>query len=147
MIKVLFVCHGNICRSAMAEFIFKNMIRERGLADKFYVESCATSREEIGNDIYPPAKRKLVEKGIPVHKHRARQITKQDLDKFDYILVMENYNLVNMKRVVGDSSKAKRLLDYSPNPKDIADPWYTGNFEPTYVEIVEGIEDFLKTVL
>lgn len=144
--KILFVCHGNICRSVMAEYIFKDMIKKEKLEDHFYVESCATSREEIGNDIYPPVKIKLSEKGIAYTTHKARQISKKDVEEFDYILAMENYNISNMERVVGKSNKMKRLLDYSDHPRDIADPWYTGNFEQTYNEIVEGLESLLKSM-
>lgn len=146
MKNVLFVCHGNICRSVMAEFIFKQMVKDKGIENEFYIESCATSREEIGNDIYPLAKAKLKAMGIPVTRHFSRQINKQDIEKFDYILAMESYNLKNMKRVVGESDKMKRLLDYTNRPRDIADPWYTGNFDSTYDDIVEGLEAFLKAI-
>ena len=145
MIKVLFVCHGNICRSPMAEFIFKDMIKKRHLENEFYCESCATSTEEIGNDMYPPAKRKLREKNIEFTKRKARQITREDIDKFDYIFIMDQYNIryLSFLGLLG-SPKIMRLLIYSDHPRDISDPWYTGDFEATYQDIVEGEEAFLK---
>ena len=149
MIKVLFVCLGNICRSPMAEFIMKSIISERGLSDRFYIASAATSTEEIwngvGNPVYPPAKRELAKHGISCEGKRAVQITKADYGKYDYILGMEERNIRNILRIVGKDPehKIKLLLDYSDHPRDIADPWYTGNFESTYRDVVEGCEGFL----
>ena len=149
MIRVLFVCHGNICRSPMAEFIFKDMVSGRNLADRFYIASAATSTEEIwngvGNPVYPPAKRELAKHGISCEGKRAVQITKADYGKYDYILGMEERNIRNILRIVGKDPehKVKLLLDYSDHPRDIADPWYTGNFESTYRDVVEGCEGFL----
>lgn len=149
MIRVLFVCLGNICRSPMAEFIMKSIISERGLSDRFYIASAATSTEEIwngvGNPVYPPAKRELAKHGISCEGKRAVQITKADYGKYDYILGMEERNIRNILRIVGKDPehKVKLLLDYSDHPRDIADPWYTGNFESTYREVVEGCEGFL----
>lgn len=149
MIRVLFVCLGNICRSPMAEFIMKSIISERGLSDRFYIESAATSTEEIwngvGNPVYPPAKRELAKHGISCEGKRAVQITKADYGKYDYILGMEGRNIRNILRIVGKDPehKVKLLLDYSDHPRDIADPWYTGNFESTYRDVVEGCEGFL----
>ena len=149
MIRVLFVCLGNICRSPMAEFIMKSIISERGLSDRFYIASAATSTEEIwngvGNPVYPPAKRELAKHGISCEGKRAVQITKADYGKYDYILGMEERNIRNILRIVGKDPehKVKLLLDYSDHPRDIADPWYTGNFESTYRDVVEGCERFL----
>ena len=149
MIRVLFVCLGNICRSPMAEFIMKSNISERGLSDRFYIASAATSTEEIwngvGNPVYPPAKRELAKHGISCEGKRAVQITKADYGKYDYILGMEERNIRNILRIVGKDPehKVKLLLDYSDHPRDIADPWYTGNFESTYRDVVEGCEGFL----
>ena len=146
MIRVLFVCLGNICRSPMAEFIMKSIISERGLSDRFYIASAATSTEEIwngvGNPVYPPAKRELAKHGISCEGKRAVQITKADYGKYDYILGMEERNIRNILRIVGKDPehKVKLLLDYSDHPRDIADPWYTGNFESTYRDVVEGCE-------
>lgn len=149
MIRVLFVCLCNICRSPMAEFIMKSIISERGLSDRFYIASAATSTEEIwngvGNPVYPPAKRELAKHGISCEGKRAVQITKADYGKYDYILGMEERNIRNILRIVGKDPehKVKLLLDYSDHPRDIADPWYTGNFESTYRDVVEGCEGFL----
>lgn len=149
MIRVLFVCLGNICRSPMAEFIMKSIISERGLSDRFYIASAATSTEEIwngvGNPVYPPAKRELAKHWISCEGKRAVQITKADYGKYDYILGMEERNIRNILRIVGKDPehKVKLLLDYSDHPRDIADPWYTGNFESTYRDVVEGCEGFL----
>ena len=149
MIRVLFVCLGNICRSPMAEFIMKSIVSERSLSDRFYIASAATSTEEIwngvGNPVYPPAKRELAKHGISCEGKRAVQITKADYGKYDYILGMEERNIRNILRIVGKDPehKVKLLLDYSDHPRDIADPWYTGNFESTYRDVVEGCEGFL----
>lgn len=149
MIRVLFVCLGNICRSPMAEFIMKSIVSERSLSDIFYIASAATSTEEIwngvGNPVYPPAKRELAKHGISCEGKRAVQITKADYGKYDYILGMEERNIRNILRIVGKDPehKVKLLLDYSDHPRDIADPWYTGNFESTYRDVVEGCEGFL----
>lgn len=150
MIKMLFVCHGNICRSPMAEFIFKDMVKKQNIADDFYISSAATSTEEIwngvGNPVYPPAREELAKHGISCAGKRAVQITKSDYDKYDYILGMDSWNMRNMMRILkkDPQGKVKLLLDYSSNPRDIADPWYTGNFDVTYADIVEGCEAFLN---
>ena len=143
MKKVLFVCHGNICRSVMAEMVMRHMVMERGQESEWEIDSCATSREEIGNDIYPPAKRCLSAHNMPFSRHYARQITVEDYYHFDLILCMEDYNIRNLRRVLGDEimqqdatmpqPKIRRLLD-----RDVADPWYTGDFEMTYRDVVEG---------
>lgn len=146
MIRVLFVCHGNICRSPMAEYIFRDMVAKRGLSDRFSIASAATSREEIGNPVYPPAKRKLREHGIDPAGKTARQMTKRDYEEYDYLLAAEQYNIRNMKRIIGDdpAQKVYRLLDFSDRPRDIDDPWYTGNFDTAWNDIVEGCEAFLE---
>ncbi len=144
MIKVLFVCLGNICRSPMAEYVFKDMIKKEGI-EEIYIDSAATSSEEIGNSIHYGTRNKLKEMNIDYGNHLARQITKQDYEKFDYIIGMEDRNIKGIKRIVGEDTENKiyRLLDFSKNPRDIADPWYTGNFDKTYDDIVEGLEAFL----
>ena len=148
MKKILFVCHGNICRSVMAEMVMRYLVVEAGREDEFMIDSCATSREEIGNDIYPPAKRCLAAHQVPFSRHAARQITKEDYDKFDLILCMEEYNIRNLRHTLGaalldaDAHKAepkiRRLLN-----RDVADPWYTGDFEATYRDVVEGCQQLL----
>ena len=145
-IRVLFVCLGNICRSPIAEFVMKDMVSKRGIADKFYIASAATSTEEIGNPVYPPARKELAKHGISCEGKRAVQITKADYGKYDYILGMEQRNIRNILRIVGKDpeGKVKLLLDYSDDPRDIADPWYTGDFESTYRDVVEGCEGFLQ---
>ena len=145
MIRVLFVCHGNICRSPMAEFIFRDMVDKRGLGAQFFVASAATSREEIGNPVYPPAKRKLKEHGIDPAGKTARQMTAGDYRDFDYLLAAERYNIRNMERITGGDPEHKiyRLLDFSDRPRDIADPWYTGDFDEAWDDIVEGCQAFL----
>lgn len=145
MIRVLFVCHGNICRSPMGEFILRDLVTRRGLAHTFEIASAATSREEIGNPVYPPARRKLAEHGISTDGKYAVQITKKDYEKYDYLLAMEQYNIRNMMRILGSDPehKVSRLLDFSEWPRDIDDPWYTGDFEKAYRDILEGCEALL----
>ncbi|MCM8709670.1 low molecular weight phosphotyrosine protein phosphatase [Clostridium sp. SYSU_GA19001] len=149
MIKIMFVCHGNICRSPMAEFVFRHMVKEKHLLDKFYIASSATSREEIGNSVHYGTKRKLKEVGISCDGKTAVQLTKKDYEIFDYIICMESYNLKNALRIVGEDKEKKifRLLDFSTRPRDIADPWYTGNFDETYNDILEGCEALLNYIL
>lgn len=144
----MFVCHGNICRSPMAEFVMKDMINKNGLSHLIEVESSATSREEIGNDIHLGTKNKLKQVNIPYDKRKARQITNEDYKGFDYILCMDNQNLRNISRIIKSDkdNKIKLLLDYSSNPRNIADPWYTGNFDITYNDICEGCEALLRHI-
>lgn len=145
MIKVLFVCHGNICRSPMAEYILKDMAGKQGLTGKLQIDSAAVSREEIGNDVYPPARRCLQAHGIACPRRQARQIRLSDLESFDYILYMERYNESGLKRIFGSIPEGKvfRLLDLTEHPRDVDDPWYTGDFEQAYTDIVEGCQALL----
>ena len=145
MTKVLFVCHGNICRSPMAEFILKDMVKKAGVDTEFEIKSAATSTEEIGNPVYPPAKAKLAEHGISCKGKTAVQITKEDYEYYDYIIAMDRHNLSNMKRFVGDDKKKKvsLMMDYTDRGGDVADPWYTGDFETTWKDIYEGCRGFL----
>lgn len=146
MIKILFVCHGNICRSTMAEFLMKDMVSKAGREKDFYIASAATSREEIGNDIHPGTKRKLREQGVPFSRHAARQMTKQDYHDYDYIIGMDNENLRNILRITGGDPENKvfKLLDFANEDRSIADPWYTDNFDQTYDDIVLGLQGLLK---
>lgn len=144
--KILFVCLGNICRSPMAEYVFKDMVKKQGREEEFIIESAATSTEEIGNPMHAGTRNKLKEKKIECGNHRARRIKKQDYEKFDYIIGMEERNIVNIKKIVGEDKENKiyRLLDFSKHPRDIADPWYTGDFDTTYQDIQEGLGAFLE---
>lgn len=146
MIKILFICHGNICRSAMCEFIMRDMVEKLGLSDRIEVASAATSREEIGNDMYPPAKRKLDKEHIPYTRRQARQVTASDYDRYDLILCMEQYNIRNLKRIIPDDPEHKihLLLDYTDNPRDISDPWYSDDFDTAYDDIVAGCKGLMN---
>ena len=148
MIKVLFICHGNICRSPMAEFIFKKMVSNAGISDKFYIASAAVSNEEHGNSVYPPCRKLLNKHGIDCSEKRAVQIKKSDYDKYDYIIAMEAYNLIGLKRIIGDDTENKvhLLLDYTENPGDIDDPWYSGEYVTAYNDIERGLKGFLNYI-
>ena len=149
MTKVLFVCLGNICRSPMAEFVFKDMVNKKGLSKEFYIESAATSSEAVGEGIYFGTRNILKEQGIPFEERKARQMTKSDYNKFDYILGMETKNIANILRIVGEDKENKvcRLLDFSDSPRDITDPWYTGDFDITYYDIEDGCSKFLEYIM
>ena len=157
MIRILFICLGNICRSPMAEFIFKDMIKKRSLEGRFYVESAATSDEEcwngVGNPVYPPAKKELAKHGIGVPgnelgvgEKRARQLRRDDYEKWDYIIGMEGRNISGIRRIVGSDpeNKVRLLMDFAGTGEDIADPWYTGDFEGVYDMLERGIEAMIK---
>ena len=145
MIRVLFVCLGNICRSPMAECIFKQMVAKRGLTEQFYINSAATSTEEWGNPIYPPARRKLQEMGVPLTDHRAVQMNAGDYARYDLLIGMDANNLRAMRRIAGGDPDGKlhRLLDYTDAPGDVADPWYTGDFDAAYDDISRGCQALL----
>ena len=143
MIKVLFVCHGNICRSPMAEFLFKDLVKKKNLEDKFYIESCATSSEEIENGVHYGTKTILDKLGIDCSQKRARKINQKDFYEFDYIIAMDNNNL-RWLRGYQEYQKVKLLLTYANINRDVKDPWYTGNFEETYDDICIGLEAFLE---
>ena len=146
MIKILFLCHGNICRSPMAEFMMKDMVRKAGFTADFYIESAATSREEIGNDTHRGTKAKLRELGIPFTPRKARQVTLDDYDDFDYLIVMDQENIRGLRRIIKDDPDEKiyKLLDFAGEDRDIADPWYTGNFDQTYDDILAGLRGLLR---
>ncbi len=148
MIKVLFVCLGNICRSPMAEFVMKDLVKKQGLETEFQIESAATSSEEIGNGIHYGTMAKLKEKQILYGDKKAQKLVKEDYEKFDYILGMETSNIRNIYRIIGEDNENKvyRLLDFSKNPRDIVDPWYTGNFDVTFDDVLEGCQAFLEFV-
>ena len=147
MRKILFVCHGNICRSPMAEFVLKALVRARGLEDQYFIESAAVSTEEIGNPIYPPAKRCLRQHGVPFDEDkRAREITRADYARFDRIICMDASNLRWLRRILPDDPDRKihLLMSYTGMGRDVADPWYTGDFEEAFQDILEGCEAMLN---
>ena len=148
MIKVMFVCLGNICRSPMAEFVLKDLVKKRGLEKEFYIESSATSPEELGCDVHYGTVNKLNSLGIKVEHRESKLLRKDDYEKFDYILGMETRNIQNILRIVGEDkeNKISRLLDFSNDPRDIADPYFTGNFDRTYEDILEGCIAFLEKI-
>ena len=139
MIKILFCCHGNICRSAMAEFVMKDMVKKAGMEGKFQIASAAVSREEIGNDIYPPARRELRKHGIACGCHRAHQISRREYEEYDRVYYMDRSNARYLQRLLPDTEKCFPLLDH-----DVADPWYTGDFGRTWLDVVEGCKKILE---
>lgn len=149
MVRIMFVCHGNICRSPMAEFVFKDMVSRKGLNGKFYISSSATSTEEIGNSVHHGTRKKLSQYGISTDGKCSVQLKKSDYENFDYIIGMDSYNIRNIMRIIRQDidKRVSRLLDFSDTPKDIADPWYTGNFDETYNDVKKGCEALLKYIL
>ncbi len=149
MTKILFVCHGNICRSPMAEFIMKQLVKTAGLEQKFHIASAATSREELGNPVYPPARRKLAEHGISCAGKTARQRTRDDYGHFDLLIGMDRWNLQNMRRICGGDPEQKLhlLLDFTDHPGDVADPWYTDDFDAAWRDIASGCKGLLRHLL
>ena len=149
MIKVLFICHGNICRSPMAEFVFKDLIKKRHVEDLFFVASAATSTEEIGNPVHYGTRNKLASLGISTAGKYAVQMRRSDYNKYDYLIGMEQRNVVNMRRIAGGDPEGKiyNLLDFTGHMRDIANPWYTGDFDATYDDIFEGCTELLDQLL
>lgn len=150
MIKIMFVCHGNICRSPMAEFVFKNIVEKKGMVNEFYIASSATSTEEIGNPVYLLARRKLMEHNISCEGKHSVQLRKEDYEQYDYIVAMDQKNIKNIFRIIkkeDSDKKVYKLLDFTDNSKDIADPWYSGDFDTTYNEIVEGCKWMLDFIV
>ena len=140
MKKILFICHGNICRSPMAEFVMKDLVKKAGLADRFEIASAAVSREELGNPVYPPARRKLAENGISCDGKTARQVTKADYAYYDHLICMDTSNLRNLDRIVGSDpdGKVSLLLEHAGSNRSVADPWYTGDFDVTWDDVMAG---------
>lgn len=146
MIRVCFVCLGNICRSPMAEFIFKDLVKKEGLENEFLVESRGTCDDEIGNDIHPGTKSVLDKHNIPYTRHYATRLLKSDYEKFDYFIGMDNYNVLSMKKLFGTDKKVYKLLDFTKHSKEIDDPWYTHNFTITYEEVDKGCRALLDYI-
>lgn len=152
MIKILFVCHGNICRSPMAEFILKDIIQKQNLTDRFYIASAATSTEEIwngsGNPVYPPAREELKKHGLSCGDKRAVQLKREDYEKYDYLIGMDSANIRNMNRILGGDPEGKiyKLLSFAGSDRDVADPWYTGKFDVTYKDIEVGCEALFEYI-
>ena len=149
MIKILFICHGNICRSPMAEFVMKKLVGDMGLSHEFYIESAATSREEIGNPVYQPVRKLLSQHGIDTSGKTARQMTKADYDRIDYIVAMDRNNLRNMERIIGRDveNKVSLLLHHAGIDRDVADPWYTRDFEATWDDVNVGCKALLGEII
>ena len=148
MTRILFVCLGNICRSPMAEFVMKDLVKKAGLASQFHIESAATSTEEIGNPVYPPARRKLAQHGIQCHGKTARQLRSSDYGDFDLLVGMDGANLRSMRRICGGDPEHKLhlLMDFTERPGEVADPWYTGDFEATWRDVQEGCQGLLAYI-
>lgn len=146
MTKILFICHGNICRSPMAEFVMKDLVKKAGLETKFHIESAATSTEEIGNPVYPPARRKLAEHGISCAGKTSRRLTGADYKQYGLLIGMDRANLRNMNRICGGDPEGKLhlLMEYTDHPGDVADPWYTGDFETTWRDVLAGCKGLLE---
>ena len=147
--RILFVCHGNICRSPMAEFVMKDMVEKKGMGHMFYIASAATSTEEIGNPVHRGTRQRLAQEGISVDGKYAVQVTKSDYDKYDYIIIMDDWNMRNIMRIfLSDSDKKiHKLMEYTGDSRDVADPWYTGDFDTTYRDVVAGCEGLLEHII
>ena len=145
MIKILFICHGNICRSPMAEFVLKDMVQKEGIANEFYIASAATSTEELGNPVHHGTRNKLAQVGISTTGKYAVQMKRSDYQEYDYIIGMDSWNYRNILRIAGKDKDGiiSLLLDYTDHPRDVADPWYTGDFEKTYEDVLAGCQGFL----
>lgn len=148
MHRILFVCHGNICRSPMAEFVMKDLVGRAGQSGQFYIASAATSTEEVGNEVYPPARRKLSEHGISCKGKTARQMTRRDYDEYDLLIGMDDWNIHNMERIAGGDPEGKihKLMSFTDYPSDVADPWYTGDFERTWQDVLAGCTALLAYI-
>lgn len=148
MVNILFICHGNICRSPMAEFVMKDLVKKAGLKSQFHIESAATSTEEIGNPVYPPARRKLAEHGIGSDGHAARQLRSEDYGRFDLLIGMDKANLRNIHRICGGDfdGKIHLLMEFTDRPGDVADPWYTDDFEATWRDVLAGCQGLLDAL-
>ena len=148
MNSLLFICHGNICRSTMAEFYMKHIVNKAGLSDSIYIESAATSREEIGNDTHYGTKQKLDEMGIPYTRRKARQVTMEDYHNFDYLIIMDENNRRNLRCIIGDDvdSKVYKAMSFVGESHDVKDPWYTGNFDETYDDVSRSCDDLLALI-
>ena len=149
MTKILFVCHGNICRSPTAEAVFRHMLEERGLGERFAVDSAAVSAEEIGNPVYPEANRTLVAHGLPASNHHAWQLTRADYDRYDFFIGMDQENIYRMRQIFGGDSQRKvgLLLSYTEHPREVEDPWYTGRFDRVFDLITQGCQALLEALL
>ena len=148
MLKLLFVCHGNICRSPMAEFVMKDLVEKAGLSGNFEIASAATSAEELGNPVYPPARRKLAEHGLSCAGKTARRMTREDYDRWDLLIGMDEANIRNMTRITGGdpAGKIRLLLDFAGRHDEVADPWYTGDFQATWDDVTEGCAALLESL-
>lgn len=149
MIRILFICHGNICRSPMAEFVFLDMAKRAGVSEQYKVASAATSTEEIGNPVHPGTKAKLRQAGISCSGKTARQITRADYDDYDLLIGMDRQNLRSMRRAWGGDPEGKfrLLMDYTDHPREVADPWYTGDYDQTYIDVAEGCVGLLAQTM
>ena len=149
MVRILFVCHGNICRSPMAEYVMKDLVQKAGLSSHIYIESAATSTEELGNPVYPPVRKLLMEHGIDCSAHAARQMTRSDYRDFDLMIGMDHYNIRNMHRICGNDPQGRiqMLLDYTDHPGAVADPWYTRDFDATWRDVTDGCQGLLQYLI
>ena len=149
MVRVMFICYGNICRSPMAEFVFRDMVEKKGLASSFFIASSATSTEEIGNPVHPGTRKKLRDYGIDTSGKYAVQLRYSDYQNYNYLIVMDEYNMINITRIIPSDPQQKihKLLDFTQRGGDIADPWYTGNFDVTYDDVYEGCTCLLEHIL